>query len=258
MKNIEKALTELRRSLIVSKLFNITIDALVVFLIFFLVFILMSISWFYTFIPTVIYLAFFTRKKLKSIKYLEVEKKVPLLQEKLRTAADNVDKDNEIVNQLHNEVIREMKLIRMSMFLDPFKNTMKIGFIGVLAFAIVLSASLNVMLFDFDVLIKDIGGRFGGDVFVSDLNITFEGGNENIYGEESIIDYGSEELNLGLNTMQGELDFERKKEAENLNFHGRYITQEDLKAISDSSYIEKKLAKDEEEIVKRYFNQITR
>lgn len=259
MKHIERALAELRRSLIVSKLFNILIDCLVVFLAFFLLFILMDVSWYYSAVPTLIYIILFAKKRLRSVRYSEVEKKVPILQEKLRTAADNVDKDNEIVNELHKEVLREMKLVRTSMFLEPLRNTLKVGSIGALAFAIVLMASLNVQLFDFDIVVKNIAASLNeDDVFVGELNITFEGGDENIYGEESIIDYGDEELNLGFRTAEGGLDLSRKKEAELLNFNGRYITQEDLKAISDSSYIEKKLAKDEEEIVKRYFSQLTK
>ncbi len=259
MKPIEHALTELRRAILLSKMFNSLIDILLVFLISYLICILISLPWYYSTIPVIIYAIFFLRKRITSLKYQEVEQRVPILKEKLRTAADNVHKDNIIVRQLQAEVLSEMKLIRTSMFLQPFTNTLKMGAIGIFAFGIVLIGALGVELFDVNLFLDDIQGRFNGDgVFVKDLNITFREGDEDIYGEESIVDYGSGELDLGLDTAEGNLDLSREKEAQRLNFQGRYPSEEDLKAISDSAYVEKKLAKDDEEIVKRYFSQITR
>ncbi|MEK6812953.1 MAG: hypothetical protein AABX86_02445 [Nanoarchaeota archaeon] len=258
MKPIESALAELRRAILLSKLFNSLIDLLLVFLASYLATVLMNIAWYYAFVPTVFYWIFFLRKRIASLKYQEVEQRVPILREKLRTAADNVHKDNTIVRQLHQEVLAEMKLIKTSMFLQPFTNTVKMGAIGILAFSIVLMGALGVELFDFHTLLEDLQGKFGDEgVFIKDLNITFQEGDEDIYGEESIVDYGNEELDLGLDTAEGNLDFSKEREAQQLNFYGQYPTEEDLKALSDSAYVEKKLAKDDEEIVKRYFNQIT-
>lgn len=260
MKQIQKALAELRRAIIISKLFNTLIDVLIVFLGTYLIFYITNITWYYSLAITLIYMIIFSRKKFKSIKYTEVERKVPILREKLRTAADNINKNNTIVRQLHKEVMKEMKYIKISMFLQPLKNTLKMLLIGIFAFGIILTASLSVQLFDFNIAIKNIGSKIGGstDLFIPNVNITFKDNTEEIYEEENILEYGSEEIELSFNTAEGNLDFNRQKEAESLNFKGQYPTQEDLKAVSDSAYIEKKLAKDEEEIVKRYFNQITK
>src|SRR3989344_2412657 len=259
MKPIESALTELRRAILLSKLFNSLIDILLVFLASYLACILIALPWYYAIAPVIIYAAFFLRKRITSLKYQEVEQRVPILKEKLRTAADNVHKDNMIVRQLQAEVLSEMKLIKTSMFLQPFTNTVKMGAIGVFAFSIVLIGALGVNFFDVNVFLDNIQDKFNGEgIFVKDLNITFQEGTEDIYGEESIIDYGSEELDLGLDTAEGNLDLSKEKEAQRMNFQGRYPSEEDLKAISDSAYVEKKLAKDDEEIVKKYFSQITR
>ncbi len=259
MKNIERALGELRRALLLAKLFNNFVDLLLVFLASYLFFSIINLSWYYSLAPTLIYGIFFLRKKVQNIKYQEVEQRVPLLKEKLRTVADNINKENIIVQQLQQEVIREMKYIKTSMFLQPFTNTLKMAALGMIAFTIVLTAALNVHIFDFNVVVHDLGAKLqGGNIFIKDLNLTLQEGNDNIYGEESILDYGSEELDLGMNTAEGNMDYSKEQAAQRINFNGRYPTAEELKAVSDSAYIEKKLAKDDQELVKRYFNEITR
>ncbi|MDO8555647.1 MAG: hypothetical protein Q7R96_00550 [Nanoarchaeota archaeon] len=258
MKTIERALGELRRALLLAKIFNNFVDLLLVFLASYLFFTIINITWYYSMIPTLIYAGFALRKKVQNIKYQEVEQRVPILKEKLRTAADNINKENIIVQQLQQEVLREMKYIKTSMFLQPFTNTLKMAALGMIAFAIVLTAALNVQIFDFNVVVNDLQAKLqGGNIYLKDLNITLQEGNENIYGEESILDYGSEELNLGMNTAEGNMDYSKEQAAQRLNFNGRYPTAQELKAVSDSAYVEKKLAKDDQELVKRYFNEIT-
>ncbi|HLD12500.1 MAG TPA: hypothetical protein VJB87_02790 [Candidatus Nanoarchaeia archaeon] len=259
MKTIEKALGELRRALLLSRLYTITINTLLTFLVIYFITTITNLPWYYSTLPTIIAAIYFTRKNLKSIKYQDVEQRVPLLKEKLRTAADNINKDNIIVNQLHQEVIKEMKMIRTSMFLAPLQSTYKMVLLGVIAFGIVFIAAMNVQLFDANLLIQDLGNYVtGNQKDLGEIDIAIQEGDDNIYGEESIVDYGNEFLDLGINTADGNLDYNKQKAASQLNFNGRYPTEEELQGKADSAYIEKKLAKDDEEIVKKYFNEISK
>ena len=105
MKIIENALAELRRTLILIKLFNSSIDSILVFIGFTLLFVLIKIPWYYAAIPFLLHAIIYIPRKMKDIRYSEVEKKVPILKEKLRTVADNVGKSNELIDELNKEVL---------------------------------------------------------------------------------------------------------------------------------------------------------
>ena len=104
MKIIENALAELRRTLILIKLFNSSIDSILVFIGFTLLFVLIKIPWYYAAIPFLLHAIIYIPRKMKDIRYSEVEKKVPILKEKLRTVADNVGKSNELIDELNKGV----------------------------------------------------------------------------------------------------------------------------------------------------------
>ena len=108
-KPISKALGELKRALIEIHALTWILDALVVFLVFELIFFLTTIPWYYSFAPTGLYAIFHVYRGRKNLTYHHVEEKVPELKEQLITAADNLDKEYEIVESLNKDVLKHMK-----------------------------------------------------------------------------------------------------------------------------------------------------
>lgn len=256
MKIIENALAEVRKLLILSKVFKSVIDSLIVFLAFFLLFIFIKISWYYAIIPFILHLFIYGRKNLRSIRYSQVEKLVPELNEKLRTAADYVGRDNEVVDALDAEVLKDMKKIRTSLFFGSKSNMNKIMVMGILSFAIILVASFNVELFDFATIGKN---RLDDERFLpiqKNLDTFLKEGDDDIYGDESIVELGNNEVLIGLNTVEGNLDYSAKKDLERKNFASGYEEEKEIYATSDSSYNDN-IPKENQEVVKKYFNQIT-
>ncbi|HLD15558.1 MAG TPA: hypothetical protein VJB94_03180 [Candidatus Nanoarchaeia archaeon] len=256
MKIIENALAELRRTLILIKLFNSSIDSILVFIGFTLLFVLIKIPWYYAAIPFLLHAIIYIPRKMKDIRYSEVEKKVPILKEKLRTVADNVGKSNELIDELNKEVLREMKQIKTSAFIDPRKSMFKMFALGLMAFLIIFSASLNVKFFDFDSILKKLAGSDGGIRNLEDIDIDSRSIlEEDIYGEQSIAELGNQEVVFSMDSFSGEIDLNREKEIDTINFATSY--PKEIYATSDSSYKEK-IAKEDEDVVKTYFDQITR
>jgi hypothetical protein len=117
MKPIGKALLELRATLFTTSIFNALIDSMVVFLVSMLLLVLVKIDWTWSLVPWGIFFIYTARKKLKSSGYRNVEKRVPQLNEALRTAADSINQDNEMVNALHKDVLKKMKYVQTSAFI---------------------------------------------------------------------------------------------------------------------------------------------
>ncbi|HLD02353.1 MAG TPA: hypothetical protein VJC07_01480 [Candidatus Nanoarchaeia archaeon] len=256
LKVIENALGEVRKMLVLSKVFITMIDGVLVFLVAFLLFLLIKIPWYLSVIPFVIYILVYGRKRILGIRYTQVERVVPELNEKLRTAADNVGKDNEVVEALNKEVLMDMKKIRTSLFFGSKSNMKKLGCMGVLAFMVILVASFDVEIFDFVTLGKS---RLDDENFLptqKNIGVFIDEGDDDIYGDESIIEYGNDEILIGLNTVEGNRDLSQRKELEKKNFASSYQEEKEIYATSDSSFSEN-IAKENQEVVKKYFNQIT-
>ena len=257
MKIIESALAELRRTLILIKLFNSSIDSILVLVGFILAFVLIKIPWYYALIPFLLHAIIYMPRKMKDVKYLEVEDRVPILKEKLRTVADNLGKSNELIDELNKEVLQEMKHIKTSAFLEPKKSMFKMFALGLMAFLVIFSASLNVNFFDFDKIISQLTNRGEGEIRnLEDIEIDSRSIlEEDIYGEESIAELGNQEVVFSMSSFAGEIDLNKQKEIEMINFATSY--PKEIYATSDSTYQEK-IAKEDEEVVKTYFDQITR
>ena len=256
MKAIESALGEVRRLLILSKAVKSLLDSLLAFLGFFLLFLLIKIPWYYSFIPFAAHLFIYGRRNIHSIRYTQVERLVPELNEKLRTAADYVGKDNEVIEALDAEVIRDMKKIKTSLFFGSKSNMNKMMIMGIFAFAIILVASFNVKVFDFTTIGKN---KLDNENFLpikKNIDAFIKEGDEDIYGKESIVELGNNEVLIGVNTVEGNLDYSQKKEVDKKNFGSAFAEEKEIYATSDSSYNDN-IPKENQEVVKKYFNQIT-
>jgi hypothetical protein len=205
-------------------------------------------------VPTAIYFVYsFPRAYKKKVNYENVENKVPILNEQLRTSADNVDKEYEIVKSLHKDVVRKMKHINTSHFINFNKAGYRLLFVAILSFSIIALAAADVKFLDFKEVVSDVRKITSGQPSIlSDID-PGTGEETDIFGEESIAQLGTNELNLEINPMASEIDINDIKDVEKKEFSSNF--PDEISAKSDSSY-DDKIPKEHKDIVKRYFRGI--
>jgi len=257
MKKIIRAVGELKRVLIRIKMYECLMDALICFLILFFICQLFLIPWWISLFPTFAYLLYNTRKKFDSVKLIQVEKAVPELREQLRTSADNIYKENEIVDSLHNDVLYLMKKVKISYFI-PFKKIWReMVVLAVLCFAVILVSSLNVKLVDYKVVLDELGnvGEFEDGRYDWSLQVVAGRGNDtDIFGNESLAELGQEQLNLQINPALSEINIDDIRDVEDRDFTETMFPSEII-ASTDRSF-DDDIPKENKEIVKRYFSKI--
>ena len=258
-KPISKALGELKRALIEIHALTWVLDALVVFLVFELVFFLLTLPWYYAFAPTGIYVILHIYRERKNLTYKYVEEKVPELKEQLITAADNLDKDYEIVESLNKEVLQNLKKTMTSYFFSFGKLTRELFLLFVVAFLIIGASAYNVRFLDTHEAIEEIKNyKAFKDYEIDEVLLEYEEGNpedDNIYGDKSIAELGNEQLMLELNPILSDADISKTQEPEHRKFRSTVPTE--IMASTDASY-EESIPKGYQKIVKSYFREITK
>jgi len=274
MKPIGKALLELRTVMLGIGLFNSGIDSMVILLFSLLGLALFGLPWEIALIPFCAYFFIHTRKMLKVLGYSDVESRVPQLREALRTAADNLGGDNEVVRSLHDEVLQKMRLIQTSAFIGFGKVTRQLLVISLLCFAVITVSALDIKFVDgTDILGK--AGLWAGGGFLTDgdgketslwgkLGRRYEGPGQrmevnliderDLYGNATVIELGTDELNLELNPGGTGVKIGEVKPPESRQFSDQPTTS-DISATSDSTYSEE-IPKEYQSIVRNYFQSI--
>ncbi len=269
MKPIGKALLELRSVLFGIGMFNSLVDSFVVLLAGVLAAILLTLSWYWALIPFAIYFIWHTRTLLKSAGYTNVEEQVPQLREALRTAADSVNQDNEVVRGLHTEVIDKMRLIKTSAFLHFGSMTKQLVTIAILCFIIIAVSALNIHFLDATYLLSEIGvssgnllsggaGIFGklsnkdskNAVLVKEVTLIDE---SDLYGNATVIEMGTEELNLELNPDGSGIKMGDVRDAEKREFSEH--DPNEIQASTDTAFTED-IPKEYQGIVRNYFKSM--
>ncbi|MBI2656065.1 hypothetical protein HYX06_06605, partial [Candidatus Woesearchaeota archaeon] len=142
MKQFSNVVNEINRTLNEMILFENIVNTTLVFLVFYLVLSVLDLHPIMALIPAAGYLGFYSYISFyRTSKPLMVESKYAPLKEKLRTAADNLDKDNQIVQELEYEVTSEMKNVGLSMFINPKTLSYKILAVMVLSFLIIFATT---------------------------------------------------------------------------------------------------------------------
>ena len=260
MQIVERALNELKRILFILYFGKGLLDSFLVLLIFLLLSIVFKFSWFYAVLPAVAYLIFISVLMQVKNHYLDVENKVPELKEQLRTAADNVYRTNPVVDSLKEDVVRNMRKVKTSYFIDEKSIGIKLIILCGLAFLIVFLAFLNVDFtgkLDFGNLtdINLIGTRNYGQE-ATRLNFFLSEGNlSEIFGNKSIAELSNKELQIGIKPLQSDTDLNIIEGASEQEFNNPNFPKE-IYTSYDVSYNEK-ISKENQKVVKNYFDQIT-
>ncbi|MFQ5621321.1 MAG: hypothetical protein ACE5FT_05760 [Candidatus Nanoarchaeia archaeon] len=260
MKAIVVALKELKSSLVQIRLAESIIDSLLVFSIFYVVCLLILLPPVLAGIPFALFFVYTMSHRVGNVHSRDVETKVPVLTDQLSTAADNLYRDNEIVNGLHRDVLNLMKHVRLSYFINFKKIWRRIMILAVLCFTIILLSAWNVHFVDYKVVAKELGS------LVNDQDFTGLGGGEGgglggddnfteIFGNETLAELGANQLDLQINPIMSEINIEDIKEAQEREFE-ESVFPEDITATTDASFDEK-IPKEHRDIVKRYFEKIS-
>ncbi len=267
MKILATALKELRAGLNKALIFTVMLDALIVFLSAYIVLSIFNIPAILAFSITMAYLIVETTKRASINKIRKVEDYYPKLNERLRTAAEYIKVENPVVNELHQEVLTELRNVEEAEFLDERKSFSKAGIIALLCFLVLLLAPIAIRL-------EPLEGAIEKAKAVTEMNISFESGRgeptpggagggkkggaklaseEDIFGVPSIAKLGEEELKLVIKPAGDSINIRQIKDVEERVF--AESEPEEAFAVSAAAY-EEKIPAEQQEIVKNYFTAI--
>jgi len=263
-----EALHEVKSSLLKVFIFEEALNAILAFLALYLLLSLFKMGTFRLLIPIVIalgYLCIAAYKKTKIRTAKTVETKYKDLQEKLSTASEYATVDNPVANELKSEVMKGLRKVEESSFLDEKKVYIKSVMAIALCFAILLTSPVSVGFFkaSFPNLFSGGGnGQAGG------LNGKFQLINNNakntvpvnvqatkgdIYGSPTVAKLGSEELKVTIKPAGTELSSTNSKPPEELQFTEQY--PEEAVAVAAES-MEEQIPKEQQELVRQYFKAV--
>lgn len=258
---IGSALRELKEVLYVMDMLRLVLDTLIVFLAVLLAFALLNIAWYDALVPAAVYFGYRFYREWKQNKMRVVEQKVPELDEQLQTVEDNLGRESTILAMLNEDVVRKMKKIKTSLFVNVHDLTVKSVSILLISLIVILVAILNV---NFDAKLaaekaaaplKNIIRQPSQEIPRVDLASLREGNFSDIFGNKSLAKLGSKELQLVVNPLQSEINLDEVSEAESGDFTPPDFPREIVTSYEDA-YAEN-VPKENQDIIKRYFQQIT-
>ncbi|MBT4540438.1 hypothetical protein HOC35_02905 [Candidatus Woesearchaeota archaeon] len=165
MHEFKSAIKEVRETQNKVVLFMNFLMALLVFLISF--FVLSMFNFYYWGISITIAMIFFAvalHKSVNSKNLIEIEKKNPVLMERLRTAADYENVVNYVVSKLHMGVLKSLRDVPISSFIDIKKITY-------ILLAIIVASGLVLFATSNDMLIYDLKSGLSTLSFGNDKNV---------------------------------------------------------------------------------------
>ncbi len=267
MKNFKRKLTNLYKTLDGIFIFRNVLSTLIVFLVFYIVFMtanfFIPINQLWAIVPAGLYFAytyyFDINKKMNNHKLSIVEKRYPEMNEKLRTAADNLYLENPVVEELQEEVTKDLKKVYASSFLDVRKNSVKILSIIILCLVIIGLAVLQFKLMDWGIITPKnpriiMGSASPFDSETDDISAS-DAENVDLYGEESIGELGDEDAFISINSLSFELTNVRSEdEIPDDNFNDKFPDEIELLQECDEDCVhQNNIPLDQQELVKNYF-----
>jgi len=253
MKQFSNVVREMNRTLNELILFENLVNTTLVFLVFYLVLSVFDFPALLALIPALLYLGFYSYMRFKAYKPLIVESKYAPLREKLRTAADNVNMDNPIAEELEYEVTSEMKNVGLSMFINPKTLSYKIFAVMMLSFLIIFVTTMNLKLLEFAKYkvpnIFDTKNLKGiGNFQAVKLNTS-----DDIYGREDVAKLGDKELNIRIKPVNFKINVKEEGEFQKQEFETTF-PQELI--VKETVAYEENIPQEQQELVKNYFKRL--
>ncbi len=259
-----EALKETKASLLKIMLFEETLNAILAFLVVYLISSLFRRGLLLPIIISAGYLAFAVYRKSHLRADRAVESKYKDLKEKLSTAAEYVNVDNRVVNELKYDVLKSLRKVEESSFLSERRVYTKSVAAVVLCFIILLLSPVSVSFFHhtFPNIFPSLGknnGISGSDFKLlnenkrNDVPIGPEKSNQDIYGVPTVAKLGTEELRVVLRPAGTELGTSNVKPPEELQFSEQY--PEEVVSVAAES-MDERIPKEQQELVRRYFKNV--
>jgi len=260
MQVVEKALNELRKVMYILDFSSILLNTLIIFIFVLLLGTIFEFGWIASLVMSIIYLVVASIKSFFVNRFAIVESAVPELNEKIRTVADNVNKTNDIVEDLKKDVIRNMHKIKTSYFIDFNSLSLKLVILCSLAFLVVLISFINVRFdsADFGKVsgFLGIGGVRGANGNLTDVDLELMEGNlSSILGNNrSLAELSSKELSLLINPLESDVDLSKRTDSDGSNYQPPNFPKE-IYTSYDATYSDK-IAMQNQKVVKEYFERI--
>ena len=263
MRIFAEALREIKTSLLKVFLFEETLNAILVFLVVYFISSLFNLGIVLPVIFGVAYLAYAFYRKLRIMPVKAVEANYKELQEKLSTAAEYAAVDNRVVNELKSEVLRNLKKVEESSFLNERKVYLKSVAAIVLCFIILLISPVSIHFFKetFPAIFGegtvqarlDAPFRVGDEKAKGDAPLAIQNSKDDIYGAPAIAKLGSEELRVMFKPAGSELGTRNVKPPEELQFSEQF--PDEIVSVAAES-MEERIPKEQQELVRRYFKSV--
>ena len=214
MKSFRKAISELKFSIVKVILFETVINSALIFLTALILLSFFGITFIYALSVALAYLAIFLFRRLKLNKISLVERKYSNLDEKLRTATEYSREKNPIVKELHGEIVKSMKKVEETSFVNERKIYLKcIGIIG-LCFAAIFLSPVHFAIPDFNLGFNGEGEDLTDNGF-GNLKIRFSGNtrdsslkqiSSDLYGAPTVALVGEDEIKVKIRSSGMELN----------------------------------------------------
>jgi len=257
MKNFKKVIKEINRTLNFLIFFQDFVNTCIIFLSIYLLLSLINLYPILAIVPAVVYFFIKLFVNVRKDKRLAVESKYEPLREKLRTAADNMQTENLVVNELQEDVIHDLKQVGLSSFLDTRRLSYKVFFIILLSFSIVLITTSDLYIVDINKFITELpekfsfidpGGKKGLNLELGNINES-----DNIYGNSKLAVLGNQEIDIKIKPINYEINVKEYGDAEQKEF--KELFPSDIN-IEQGSAFEEDIPEEQQELVKNYFNKL--
>jgi len=255
-RNIRHAFRELRLAVSTIQVFNSILDTLIVFSVVLLIIASIgNLTWNYALYVALPFFFFHTRNNLRKVNMKSIESKVPELREALQTSEDYLDRDNEVVRQLHSEVVRKMRNIKASYFLGIGKSFRRLVFLTGVCYAVILVAVFNVHLVDLKPVTDDLIHLEPFKDMADSIGDFVRGSNSDIFGDKTQIILGTDELDLEVTPLLSGVDISQLKPLTNRDFEESFPPR--VNAVSQEAF-EDEIDDDHKVLVKSYFEELVK
>ncbi len=266
MRGFQKVVDEIRWSVAQVLLIPTLLNGVIAFLLFYTVLSYFNFYPMLSFVPAVVLVIYQTIQFLRIDKIKLVERYYPALHEKLRTAADYANQSDIMVDELHKEVLHDVRDVATSAFLSRTNLAKKTFAVILLSFVLLSITHFNLDSESLKLKIKEKIAQAIDKALVekgdSIFNNTLEqrggsgvgvGINTDIFGKQNLAKLGDEQLDVLINPASVEFKIGKIEDPEKKDFQSVFPTDVYLE---QSKTYEENIPKEQQELVKKYFKEL--